>query len=293
MLLSIAEAIRTSLDINARDGLQAREGVAAHTGGGVAILRLSGLLSQRPTFLSLLLGGTSTEEFSQRLRSAVADPSVSTIVMDVDSVGGGVHGIAELANEIYDARRHQRIIAAVNSMAASAAYWLISNAHEIAVTPSGELGSIGVFATHYDLSRANEKAGVKPTYVSAGKFKVENNPDSPLSDEAQSHLQKRVDEYYDAFVQAVARGRNVTNGKVRGGFGEGRCVGSAEAVRLGMADKVATLSDVVTSALSTQGKPLVSADADRRRRFEALINGGTDELTMEQRIARLRSFQND
>jgi ClpP class serine protease len=176
LLPSIAEAIRTSLDINARDGLQPREGVASHTGGGVAILRLGAFLSQRPTFLSLLLGGTSIDEFSQRLRSAVADPGVSTIILDTDSPGGGVHGVQELADEIYEARKHKRIIAAVNSMAASAAYWAISGAHEINVTPSGELGSIGIFGVHHDLSRANEKAGVKPTYVSAGRYKVETVP---------------------------------------------------------------------------------------------------------------------
>ena len=284
----IAEAIKQTMDVNAREGLQARDGsIASHTAGGVAVLRLSGFLSQRPTFLSLLLGGTSIEEFSQRLRAAVADPGVSTIVLDVDSPGGGAHSIQELATEIYNARNQKHIIASVNSMAASAAYWLVSNAHEIHVTPSGELGSIGVFAIHHDVSGANEKAGVKPTYVSSGKFKIEANRDSPLSAEAHAHLQKRVDEYFESFVSSVARGRNVSSAQVRNGFAEGRLVGAAEAVRLGMADRVATLSEVIASAM---GPPTSKAlnlrkrsssellSSSGRRQFKrAFINGGPKE----------------
>lgn len=289
----IAEALRQSFDLNARGDLQTRESVAAaQTGNGVAILRLAGYLTQRPTLLSMFLGGTSIDEFSQRLRAAVADPQVSTIVLDVDSPGGGVYGVQELSTEIYNARKHKRIIAAVNGLAASAAYWLIAGADEIHVTPSGELGSIGVYGVHYDFSRANEKAGVKPTYISAGKFKIEGNPDSPLSAEAHAHLQKRVDQYYDAFVEAVARGRNVTSTKVRSGFAEGRLVGASESVKLGMADNVATLPEVVTHALSTQGtKPLVFTDADRFRRLKALVGESSPgELEMEARRKRLHEL---
>ncbi|MGY0779836.1 S49 family peptidase [Azospirillum argentinense] len=81
--------------------------------------------------------------------------------------------------------------------------------------------------------------------VKAGKFKAEGNPYEPLTEEAQAAMQARVNDYYDMFVKAVARGRGVKPADVRNGFGEGRVVGAAEAVRLGMADRVATFEDTL------------------------------------------------
>jgi capsid assembly protease len=292
-LPSIAEGIRHELA--ARGELQGRDVVAGHSSGGVALLRLSGVITQRSNIFTMMFGGTSTESFSERLRAAVSDPSVGTIVIDVDSPGGGVYGIHELATEIYNARKQKRIVAQINSLGASAAYWIASAAHQINVTPSGELGSIGVFAVHYDVSRANEKLGINPTYISAGKFKVESRPDSPLDEGARDYMQKRVDDYYGQFVDAVAKGRGVTTAKVRSGFGEGRVVGAADSVRLGMADRVSTLSETLQTALAGTQKPQQGLSQfgqdERMRRLESLIDGNTESISDSERRLRLLELE--
>jgi ClpP class serine protease len=128
---------------------------------------------------------------------------------------------------------------------ASAAYYIGSAADEVVVTPGGEVGSIGVFMAHQDLSAALEQEGVKITLISAGKFKTEANPFESLSDEAKAALQKTVNVYYESFVNAVAKGRDAKASEVRNGYGQGRMVTAKEAVLLGMADRIETLDETI------------------------------------------------
>ncbi len=211
----------------------------------VAVLGIYGIISQRADMFTEMSGGTSIERVSARFRQALADPAVKAIVFDFDSPGGGVYGVDELAAEIREARGQKPSAAVANSLAASAGYWLASAAGELSVTPSGEVGSIGVYAAHEDLSGMMEQDGVKMTLISAGKYKTEGNPFEPLSDEAKGYLQGRVDDYYRAFVGAVAKGRGVTPESVRKGFGQGRVVGAQAAKAEGMADRIETLDEAL------------------------------------------------
>jgi signal peptide peptidase SppA len=209
--------------------------------GAIAVLPLFGTIANRMGMMSDLSGGTSAEKFTQWFRSALADPAVHSIVIDIESPGGGVAGISELGDEIYQARGVKPVVEVANAQAASAAYWLGSQASEFVVTPSGEVGSIGVFAAHQDVSQALDKEGVKVTYVQAGKYKTEGNPYSPLDEEAKAAIQTKIDAYYNQFVAAVARGRNTTAAKVISDMGQGRMLMAKDALNAGMVDRVATL----------------------------------------------------
>jgi signal peptide peptidase SppA len=156
-----------------------------------------------------------------------------------------VYGVAELASEIVKARAQKPVVAVANSLAASAAYWIGCAASEFYVTPGGEVGSIGVWQAHFDYSKALEEEGVKTTLVSAGKFKVEGNPYVPLDPQAQAFMQSRVDDYYNAFIQAVAVGRGVSVDDVRNGMGEGRVLGADAALAQRMVDGIASFDDVL------------------------------------------------
>lgn len=237
--------------------------------GNVAVLPLFGTIVPRADMLTETSGLTSAESFTNRFRAALNDAAVSGVVIDVDSPGGAVQGVDELSAEIFKARGTKPVVAVANHLAASAAYWIATAADELVVTPSGEVGSIGVFAAHDDLSGAMEKVGVKTTLISAGKFKVEGNPFEPLGEEARAAIQLRVDEFYGMFVKAVARNRGVSVADVRDGFGEGRVVGAKEAVRLGMADRVATLDETIARIQrdqKAQQQALAQADLDFRQR---------------------------
>lgn len=224
-----------------------RQAVSAAGGGGVAVLPLYGVITQRGNMVDDISGpgSVSTQLFSQALRQALADDTVSQILIDIDSPGGSVYGVSELADEIAAARTQKPVVAIANSLAASAAYWLGAQADELYVTPGGEVGSIGVWQAHFDYSQALAAEGVTPTLISAGKYKVEGNPYMPLDADAQGFLQSRVDDYYGAFTKAVARGRGLPISQVRDGMGQGRVLGADAALAQNMVDGVATFADVL------------------------------------------------
>ena len=232
-------------------------------GNGIAVLSLYGMVTQRGNMVDDVSGpgSVSTQQFAASLRQALTDESVSQILIDIDSPGGSVYGVAELADEIISARAQKPVIAIANSLAASAAYWIGACASEFYVTPGGEVGSIGVWQAHQDYSKAMDEAGVKTTLISAGKFKVEGNPYTPLDEDAQAFMQSRVDDYYAAFTKAVAKGRGVSIAQVRDGMGQGRVLGAEAALASNMVDGIASLDDVVRKMrrnAKVQNKPQAS-----------------------------------
>lgn len=216
----------------------------------VAVLPLFGTIFPRANLMTQMSGATSAELFGKQFAELVRDPEITAIVLDVDSPGGTVDGIEELSKQIFDARGQKPIVAVADHLMASAAYWIGTAADEVVVSPSSEVGSIGVFAVHEDVSKALDQEGIKVSLISQGKYKVEGNPFEPLSEAARSAIHTRVGDYYDAFIDSVARNRGVKSADVRGGFGEGRVVGARQAVALGMADRVGTLEETVDQLLN-------------------------------------------
>ena len=247
-----SSAVRAFLDDEEPDPAP---GVQVH--GQVAVIPLYGMITPRASLLSMLFGGGggSLELLLRNLDAAVNNADVKAIVLDVDSPGGLVDGVPEAATAIREARGSKPIVAVANTIMASAAYWLGSQADEVVVAPSGEAGSIGVYAAHEDVSALMDRLGVKTTLVSAGKYKTEGNPFEPLGAEAREHLQAQVDDLYSMFVADVAKGRDVRPAAVRAGFGEGRLELARRAVESGLADRVATLDQTVRTVLSGGRRP--------------------------------------
>lgn len=239
----------TPEEIQARIGPRQRR-PASQAQGPVAVLPLYGVLIPRATLLSDVSGATSLQQFTAELRDALNDPQVTAVVIDVDSPGGMTDLVPELASEIRGARGRKPIVAVANTTAASAAYWLAAQADELVVTPSGDVGGIGVFAAHEDISGLQEKLGVKTTLISYGRYKTEGNPFEPLTEEALGAIQERVDDRGRMFVADVARGRGVSVDQVREGFGQGRLLTARAALREGMVDAVDTLEATVARLAS-------------------------------------------
>ena len=222
--------------------------------GGVAVVPLHGVIVPKAGLLEDVSGATSVESFRSHLYAALAEPSVRSIVIDVDSPGGMVDHVPEIAADLRAARARKPITAVANAQAASAAYWLASQAGELVVTPSGRVGSIGVVTAHEDLSAQAEQRGVRTTLISAGRYKSEANPFEPLSEEARAHVQSMVDDYYGMFVDDVAKGRQVPADEVRRGYGQGRVVNAKTAVAEGMADRVGTLAEVLAEHVAAAAR---------------------------------------
>jgi signal peptide peptidase SppA len=227
-----------------------------------AVIPVYGILMPRAADFDMSEFGTSIESLRKQFRAAIDNPDVKTVLFDFDSPGGSVYQIDELAVEIFQARNQKKIIAQVNAQAASAAYYLAAQASEIVITPSGEAGSIGVRAMHQDISKALEMKGIKITNISAGKYKTEGNRFEPLSEEGLAFMQQRVNEYYDMFLKAVARGREMKLSEVAKDFGQGRVFGAVEAKNRGMVDRIATLDETLARIGAAPASARVPAAAE-------------------------------
>lgn len=242
--------------------------------GGIAVLALSGIISPRMSNEMDVSGpgGTSAEGFTRRYLSALNDSRVGGIIIDVDSPGGNVFGVPEAFEAVYASRGAKPVVAVVNPFTASAAFWMAAAAEEIVITPSGEIGSVGVYAYHEDLSQALAALGVTPTLVKASisPNKAEMHSSFPLTEDAKAAMQEGVDRYGRQFLADLARGRGLKASEVESRFGGGRMVGAEDAVRLGMADRIGTLDGEIrrmADHLATRpaAKQKASTTASRRR----------------------------
>lgn len=217
----------------------------ATAAGDVMVINVFGVIAKRMDMMMAISGGTSIERLTADIREAVNNPGIKAIVLNIDSPGGSVFGVQELCTEILAAREKKHIVALANDMAASAAYWIASVCDEVVVTPSGLVGSIGVYSIHEDWSKAYEEAGISSTIIQAGKFKTDGTHLLPLSETGREDMQQRVDFYYEEFIKGVAKGRGIPVGKVKSDFGQGRVLNAPDAKDVGMVDRIGTLDDVL------------------------------------------------
>lgn len=246
----------TAEEIATRVGDKARPSSTARV-GSAAVLALHGPISQRMNLFSEISGGTSTEIFGRDFDAAMADPDVNAIVLSIDSPGGNVAGVEEVAQKIYNARGSKPIVAVADSLAASAAYWIGSQADQFVASPSSQIGSIGVVTAHRDVSKAEDATGVKTTVISIPDAKSEGHPYAPLSEDALNGVLASMQPFYDLFTKAVARGRGVKQSDVKDGYGKGRVLAAVPAKAAGMVDRIESLSDVITRLSSPQGRRAV------------------------------------
>lgn len=222
---------------------------------GVALVSVEGTLVNRGAWIGSDSGMTSYEGVRAQIGSALADPDVREIILDIDSHGGEATGAFEMADFVRSAAGVKPIVAVVDGMAASAAYAMASGASRIVMAPTSWVGSIGVVMLHLDQSARLAKAGVKPTLIFAGAHKVDGNPYEALPETVRADFQAEVDQSYADFVATVAKGRPMSEEQIRAT--QARVFQGSDALSLGLADGVGGL-DAVMSALATSRRGGVS-----------------------------------
>ena len=216
---------------------------------GVAIIPVMDVLSKNRTFFSYLFGGTSMRDIGDALRNALQDSDVHSIVLHIDSPGGTVDGTEELTSLIFSARGNKPVVAYADGLMASAAYWIGSAADRIYIAgETTEVGSVGVVATHVDVSKQDEMWGEKWTEITAGKYKRIASMHAPLSDDGKAYIQGQVDEIYRIFVDSVAANRGLSVEQVLEAA-DGKVFMGRAAVDNGLVDDLKSLEDIITQLM--------------------------------------------
>lgn len=256
-------ALHTILEVAAREN-EAPEAVAAKLGrqlqnsynaterDGVAIIPVTGPLFRYANIFTAISGASSYELIARDFMSALENPQISSIILDIDSPGGEVNGVSELASMIFEARGTKPVIAYASGDAASGAYWIASAADEIVVSETSALGSIGVVGIYRGKSAKESTETVEIVSSQSPHKRLD-----PMSDDGRAKLQTRIDSMADVFVSTIARNRSVTADHVLEHYGGGDVMIGAHAVNAGLADRIGSLERLITelSSPKTQSPP--------------------------------------
>ena len=215
-------------------------------GSDVAIIPLHGPMLANASGMQRLSGLADTRQFATAVRAAAVDKAVREIVLDIDSPGGEVASVDVASDAIAYARKRKAVTAVTSGMMASAAYWIAAQADRIVASPNAAIGSISVIYTHVDRTARDEQDGVKVTYLTTGPKKALGNPHEPLGDEARAEANRLLAGYHDAFIQAIATGRDRDPDWVQANWADGRVEIGTTAKQIGMVDEIGTIHDVLT-----------------------------------------------
>ncbi len=219
--------------------------------GGVALLSVDGVIAPKANLFTQISGGVSAQLLERAILQAIDDPQVTAMVLAIDSPGGNVHGVPEVAAAVRRLADVKPVVTLATGVMASAAYWIGSAANAVYLSgPTVTVGSIGVVATH---DYSPREPGRVVTEITAGKYKRMASPGAPLTKEGRAYLQAQVDYLYSVFVDAVAQQRGTTAETVLTQMADGRLFNGQQAIDAGLADGVSAL-DQLMDALATQPK---------------------------------------
>lgn len=222
---------------------------------GVAVIPVIGVIAKRANLFHAISGGASTELIGRDIRDALVDPRVHSIILHIDSPGGTVDGTPALADLVRDAGTQKTVVAFADGLMASAAYWIGSAVSAIYIDgPTTAVGSIGVVASHVDISQAEAQQGIKTTEISSGKYKRIASSYAPLSEEGRQSIQEQTDYLYSIFVETVASHRGVSIETVLQNMADGKIFIGQQAIDAGLVDGVSTL-DALIASLAAGSKP--------------------------------------
>lgn len=224
----------------------------------------------------------SADDINTQLRKFGDDSSVKAIILHINSPGGGAAASQEIYNEVLRVRQenHKKIIASVESVGASGAYYIASACDKIYANNASVVGSIGVIMEWTNYGDLMHWAKLKSVTIHAGELKDAGDPSRDITPKEQAYFQGLVDNMYGQFVHDVATGRHTTEAKIKP-LATGQVWTGQEALPLGLIDKVGgfrtALIDTARS-VGISGEPSIVRPPKAKRGLLALLTGDTDDL---------------
>jgi len=240
--------------------------------GAVSIVHLAGVMIKDAGWWSWFGGIADTRQVQRAVEAAAADPDIEVIVLRIDSPGGSVDGLSELGDALFKARSIKPVIAQVDGMAASAAYYAASQAGEIRAGRTDLVGSIGTYIALEDSSKFYEQAGLEAVVLKTGEYKGAGIEGTPITPAQRADFQRIVDEYFADFKAAILRGRGLS-GEQLAGLADGRVWLSPEARAKGLIDRIATMDETLGELRAAAAERAAGRTRTARAKARAIGRG--------------------
>ncbi len=186
-------------------GMDSDVGTLDFGSDAIAVIDVSGVITD-----------ADTDKIDKELEQYGNNSSIKAIILHIDSPGGGAAASQEIYHEVMRIReqKHKKVIASVESVGASGAYYIASACDRIYANPASVVGSIGVIMEWTNYGDLMKWAKLKPVVISHGELKDAGDPTRDMTPQEQAYFQSLVDNMYGQFVHDVAVGRHTTDAKI-------------------------------------------------------------------------------
>ena len=200
-------------------------------GKGVGVINIEGVI-------------TDSTEITGLIREYATRGDIKAVVVRIDSPGGAVGPSQEIYAELKKLKAEKKVVASMGAVAASGGYYIASAADKIVANPGTITGSIGVIIQFVNVEEFLKKVGLKGRVIKSGKFKDTGSPLRDMSEEERLLLQSVIDDVHGQFIEAVSTGRGLKKEDVAK-LADGRIFTGAQALKLGLVDKLGTMEDAI------------------------------------------------
>jgi protease-4 len=225
----------------------------------------------------------------EQLKKFGDDDSIKAIILHVNSPGGGVAASEEIYTQVKRIRdeKKKRIVASIESVGASGAYYVSSATNKIYADKGSIVGSIGVIAQWVNYGELLHWAKMKDITLKAGAFKDTGNPTRDLTPAEQAYLQSLIDNMHIQFIQAVAEGRKAKVEDIKA-IADGKVWTGEQALSLKLIDQVADFQaavDDTAKAVGIKGEPvLVRPERERKTLLDVLFGDVSEWLPTREKL---------
>ena len=222
----------------------------------IAIIEVEGMISNVKSGGLLQPSENSVSLFTQEMEKAAKDPSVKAVVLRVNSPGGTVTASDIMYETVmrFKEKTHKPVVASMQDVAASGAYYVSCAADKIVAHPTSIVGSIGVIFETFNIEGTLDKIGAKTDAIKSGPLKDMGSPFKQLDPQARAVMQGMVDEYFKRFVGIVTSHRTIKS-EMLATATDGRVFSGARAVEVGLVDRTGLLNDAIDEAKAMSKAP--------------------------------------
>jgi protease-4 len=245
------------------------DGAIAGLGSNIAVVDIEGVI-------------LSADKTNEQIEKFEQDSSVKAIILHIDSPGGAAAPSQEIYHEVIQARERYKkpIVASIQSVGASGAYYIASATDKIYADQASIVGSIGVIAEWVNYGDLLRWAKLKPEILKAGELKDAGNPTRELTPAERAYLQELIDNMHTQFINDVATGRKLPVDSIKS-IASGRVWTGQQALPMHLIDATGNFRDALLDTakrVGIHGEPKVVRPAKARHKLLDLLSADASDL---------------
>ena len=198
----------------------------------VALINIKGVIS-------------SSDFYTKNIRKYLKDENIHALLLKIESPGGVPGSAQAIFNELKTFKEKKPVVAMIENIGTSAAYYISAASDHIIANPSSLVGSIGVWLNlPPNIKGLADRWDIKFRNIKSGKYKTIASPFKDDSPDELAQLQSVSDDSYNQFVKDIAESRNLSL-KNKTEWADGKLLTGNQALKLKLIDQLGSVKDAI------------------------------------------------